>query len=78
MSAFGGASYDPRGWGTRATMDSRISSMPIPSFADAAMVWAVSIPMMFSICSLTRSTSAPGRSILLRTGITSRSFSTAR
>ena len=52
--------------------------MPIPSFAEAAIVCAVSMPMMLSICSLTRSTSAPGRSILLRTGMTSRLFSTAR
>ena len=36
ISALGGASEDPAGGGTRVTIDSRISSIPIPSLADAA------------------------------------------
>ncbi len=42
------------------------------------MAWEASMPMMFSICSRARSGSAPGRSILLSTGMISRPASTAR
>ena len=52
--------------------------MPIPCLAEARMASEASIPMTFSICSLAFSGSAPGRSILLRTGMISRPASTAR
>ena len=50
-----------------------------PVLALTFTAWAVSTrPMTVSICSRTRSGSALGRSVLLRTGNTSRPFSSAR
>jgi hypothetical protein len=57
---------------------SRMSSIPIPALALAWMMSVQSSPMVSSISSATRSGSAAGRSILLRTGMISRSFSSAR
>ena len=52
--------------------------MPMPCFAEARMASEASMPMTFSICSRAFSGSAPGRSILLRTGTISSPASTAR
>ena len=73
-----GDSGSPRGGGTRSTMASRISSIPMPCLAEAGIAWEASMPMMFSICSRAFSGSAPGRSILFRTGMISSPESTAR
>mmetsp|Transcript_1138 Transcript_1138/g.2694 ORF Transcript_1138/g.2694 Transcript_1138/m.2694 type:complete len:254 (+) Transcript_1138:1643-2404(+) len=58
-------------------MASSTSSIPRPTFADTFRMFVQSSPMMSSISLMTRSGSAPGRSILLSTGMTSRSFSSA-
>ena len=52
--------------------------MPIPRLAEQSTASEQSRPTSSSISALTRSGSAPGRSILLSTGMISRSFSTAR
>ncbi len=52
--------------------------MPIPILAEARIAPEASIPITCSICSLARSGSAPGRSILLSTGMISRLASAAR
>ena len=52
--------------------------MPIPAFALTGIAKDASIPRTSSISSLTRSTSAEGRSILLITGIISKFCSIAR
>ena len=52
--------------------------MPVPSLAETWIAANGSSPRSRSISSLTRSTSADGRSILLMTGTTSRSNSIAR
>lgn len=51
--------------------------MPMPYLAEARMALEQSMPTVCSISCLTRSGSAAGRSILLSTGMISRSFSTA-
>jgi hypothetical protein len=67
-----GAFGSPLGGGTRSTIASKISSMPMPSFALARITSEGSISSAFSISSLTRSGSAAGRSILLMTGTIAR------
>ena len=57
------------GGGTRATMASRISSIPMPSLALAGMAVSPGIARMSSNCWLAWGTSACGRSILLITGM---------
>ena len=71
-------SGSPCGGGMRWTIASRISSIPIPCLAEAKMASEASMPMTFSICSRAFSGSAPGRSILLSTGMISSPPSTAR
>ena len=61
----------PLGEGKILTIDSNISSTPSPVFPEQLMEWLVSIPITSSICFLTLSVSAAGKSILLRTGIIS-------
>ncbi len=73
-----GPSGSPLGGGTLWTIASRISSMPTPILAEAGIAPEASIPMTCSICSLARSGSAPGRSILLSTGMISSPASEAR
>ena len=58
--------------GCRGRSRSRTSSMPIPDLAEASTASWASMPTTLSICSLTRSGSAAGRSILLITGTRSR------
>ncbi len=53
-------------------MDSSTSFIPIPSLAEIGMMSSRSIPMTFSISSLTISGSAPGKSILFTTPMISR------
>ena len=77
ISARSGASRSPFGGGTCATIASRISTVPVPSFALAGMAASPSSPITSVICSRTASMSAPGRSILLITGMISRSCSIA-
>ena len=78
MSARSGAGRFGAGAGTFWTMASRISSIPMPTFAEAAIASEQSMPMVFSTSVATRSTSAPGRSILFRIGTISRSPSSAK
>ena len=73
-----GPSGSPFGGGMRATIASRISSIPTPILAEARIASDASIPITCSICSFARSGSAPGRSILLSTGTISRPASAAR
>ena len=54
-----------------AITSSKISSIPIPVFSEHGIASLASIPIMFSIWSLTVSGSAAGRSILFKTGIIS-------
>jgi hypothetical protein len=54
------------------TMRSSSSSMPMPVLAEARTAFEASMPMTCSTCSLARSMSAEGRSILLITGRISR------
>ncbi len=69
-----GASVSPDGGGTIRTTASRISCVPIPIFAEARTASVASIASRSSISSATRSGSAAGRSILLITGTSARSF----
>ena len=78
ISALSGASGSPAGGWKRVTMASRMSRVPVPSFALARMAVLLSSPMMSSICRLHSSGWALGRSILLMTGMISRLLSTAR
>mmetsp|Transcript_34567 Transcript_34567/g.73649 ORF Transcript_34567/g.73649 Transcript_34567/m.73649 type:complete len:259 (-) Transcript_34567:372-1148(-) len=78
MSARNGPPVSGFGGGTYLTMDSRMSSMPMPALAEARTMFEQSNPMVSSISSVTRSGSAAGRSILFRMGMISRSFSSAR
>ena len=56
----------------------RISSIPIPVLALAGIISSRSQPNKSTISSLTSSGLALGKSILLRTGIISKSFSKAK
>ena len=78
MSARKGSSAVSGGGGTSSTSCSRMSSMPMFAFADACTAPLQSSPKTSSISRHTRSGSEPGRSILLRTGMISRSLSRAR
>ncbi|CFW05653.1 Uncharacterised protein [Bordetella pertussis] len=71
ISACSGADGSPLGGGTRATMDSRISSMPMPVLALASTASDASMPITSSTSWRAASGSACGRSILLSTGSTS-------
>ena len=51
---------------------SKISLIPMPVFAEQKIAFEVSSPMTSSICCLTPSGSAEGRSILLITGTISK------
>ena len=51
--------------------------MPMPSLAEAGTATEASMPMTSSISARVRATSALGRSILLMTGMISRSWSSA-
>ncbi len=78
MSARSGPSGSPFGAGMSRTIASRISSVPIPSFADARIAPDASRPIASSISLRTRSGSADGRSILFSTGTIAWSWSSAR
>ncbi len=78
ISARGGASGLPRGGGTEATTASSTSSMPWPVFAEIRSTFSGRSPMRSAIARACRSGSAAGRSILLSTGMISRSASMAR
>ena len=77
MMALSGPSGSPEGGGTFRTTCSRISSMPTPSLALVGTASEASRPMTSSISWRTPGTSALGRSILLMTGMISRSWSRA-
>ena len=66
------------GGGTLLTIASKISGIPIPDLAEHKTASEASKPMISSISCLTRSGSAEGKSILLITGMISRSCSKAR
>ena len=61
----------PFGGGKFLTIDSKISSTPSPVFPEQLIERLVSIPITSSICFLTFSVSAAGKSILFNTGIIS-------
>ena len=65
--AFNGASISPCGGGSSFTMLSKTSSMPTPVLAEVSTAFDVSMPITSSICALTCSGCAAGRSILLMT-----------
>jgi hypothetical protein len=71
INACSGASTLPFGAGMRSTMRSSNSSTPKPVLALMRTASIAAMPMMSSICVITRSGSAVGRSILLMTGRTS-------
>ena len=77
MSARSGSSGSPPGGGIRCTIASRISSIPSPFLAEISTTSKGSSPSSSSISSRTRSGSAAGRSILLITGTTDKSYSIA-
>ena len=76
--ACSGALSSPFGAGMRFTTASRILSTPKPVFPDAGMMSSGSQPIKSMIWSDTSSGMAPGRSILFRIGMISRSCSRAR
>ncbi len=78
MSAFSGLFTSPDGSGTFSTICSRMSSIPIPDFAEASTASEASKPITSSISSRTLSGSAAGKSILLMTGKISKSLSSAK
>ena len=78
MSAWGGASTEPLGGGTLATMVSRTCSTPRPLLALIISASAAGMARTFSICDLTSSGCAAGRSILLITGMMVRLCCAAR
>ncbi len=77
MRALRGASGLPFGAGTFATSSSSTSSIPIPVLALQRTASIASTPIMSSISWATRSGSAEGKSILFRTGNTSKPKSMA-
>jgi hypothetical protein len=77
MALSGSLMAPPLGGGSRVTMASSTSGMPIPVLAEIITASEASSPMTSSICSLIRSGSAAGRSILLSTGTISWSASMA-
>ena len=78
MRALVGSDDLSSGAGIRSTMASKISGIPIPDLAEQRIASEASSPMISSISFLTRSGSADGRSILLMTGIISKSCSKAK
>ena len=78
MRARNGALASPRGGGTRSTIASRMSGMPMPSLAETKMISSWAKPNAWATSWATRSGSATSRSILLMTGMISRSCSRAR
>ena len=78
MRALKGASGSPVGDGTLATTASKIGFIPIPSLALASKTSPLSTPRSSATSSCLRSGSAPGRSILLTTGIISKFASNAK
>lgn len=78
MSARNGPPVAGGGGGTYFTIDSNISLMPTPVLADAWTMSVQSKPIVSSISLATLSGSAAGKSILLSTGMISKSFSSAR
>ena len=78
ISALSGASISPVGGGTTFTICSKTSPTFNPVLAEMSGASLASKPIISSISSLTRSGSALGRSILLITGIISRSCSNAK
>ena len=78
ISALRGAFGSPAGGGTAATMRSSSSSIPIPCLAEVRTASPAGMPTTCSICSLARSGSAEGRSILLMTGTIARLLWIAR
>ena len=78
ISALRGAVSSPVGAGILVTICSNTSSILIPFFAEILGASCASMPITSSISSITLCGSALGRSILLITGNTSRSWSSAR
>jgi hypothetical protein len=70
MSAFSGCHWPlPAGDGRRCTIASSIFVDAVLTLALASSAWSPSRPMMSVICRRASSGCAPGRSILLMTGI---------
>ena len=78
MRPWSGASGSPLGGGTRWTIASRISGTPVPSLAEASSTSSRGMARTFSSSSMTTSSWAEGRSILLRTGMIVRFWLSAR
>ena len=74
----GSSSTGTLGGGTNRTISSKISSIPIPAFAEHCTASVASNPKTSSISCATRSQSAAGKSILFKTGTISKSFSNAK
>src|SRR3954463_14200579 len=72
MRARGSASGSPDGGGTFATSSSRTSSTPSPVLPEMRRIDSAGSPSSSATSSATRSGSAPGRSILVRQGMSSR------
>ena len=77
INAFKGALLSPLGAGILLTICSKTSSIFNPFFAEISGASCASIPITSSISSITLCGSALGKSILLITGITSKSWSSA-
>ncbi|CAI8214006.1 MAG: Uncharacterised protein [Flavobacteriaceae bacterium] len=73
-----GSCLTPFGAGTLSIIAFSISVIPMPVFALAGMISSGSQPRRSTISSVTSSGFAEGRSILLSTGMISKSFSKAR
>ena len=78
MRARGGASGSPLGGGTLAMSSSSTSATPSPVLPLMRLIASAGSPSSSETSWPTRSGSAPGRSILLRQGMSSRPASTAR
>ncbi|MNK82510.1 hypothetical protein D3C87_1022850 [compost metagenome] len=78
INACNGASASPTGAGTLSTIACKISGIPIPVLPEAGIISSRSQPIKSIIWSLTSSGIAPGKSILFKIGIISRSCSKAR
>src|SRR6266478_3724230 len=78
MRARSGASATPRGGGMRCTTASSSSGTLVPSLAEMRRISSAFAPMSSCSSCARRSGSAPGRSILLRTGMISSPASIAR
>ena len=78
IRAWRDSSFTPFGAGTLSIIAVSISIIPIPVLALAGIISSGSQPRRSTISSVTSSGLAEGRSILLSTGIISKSFSRAR